>query len=174
MITLKYLKENSKLIHYFGLGFIQIKLSDTERVHFYTQELPAIIGLEDIHDHRYDFESTILKGYLKHETFELTEGNEFIMEQESCNPDVKIDGNSKLVGVRLNLKNTYEKYSTYFIPHTTLHRVKSNNGITHIKRGEYKKDAANVIRKVNAEKICPFSKKIEEVYLWTIVEEMLK
>jgi hypothetical protein len=35
------------------------------------------------------------------------------------------------------------------------------------------KDNAEVIRKRNAEKICPFSKKIPDAKLWEIVEQML-
>ena len=50
---------------YFGLGFIQCKINQHERVHIYHPDLMPIVNIEEeIHNHRYDFESTILMGKL--------------------------------------------------------------------------------------------------------------
>ena len=56
--------------HYFGLGFIQIKLDAIWRVHVWTPDWPTIPGAEyELHDHRYAFNSEVLKGALHHELF---------------------------------------------------------------------------------------------------------
>jgi hypothetical protein len=51
-IKLNDLKEKCKMIHYFGLGFIQIKIDDTYRLHFYTNKLPKILHEEEVHNYR--------------------------------------------------------------------------------------------------------------------------
>jgi hypothetical protein len=56
---------------WFGLGFIQLKLNDVERVHFWCPEIPSP-EREEIHDHRYNFTSTVLAGMLHFELYEVT------------------------------------------------------------------------------------------------------
>lgn len=62
-LNIDYLKKNHTKIHGFGLGFIQIKLGEVFRLHIYTKEIALTTQDEEIHNHRYDFKSTVLKGY---------------------------------------------------------------------------------------------------------------
>lgn len=170
---LNFLKENCQLIHYFGLGFIQLKINKEYRLHFYTPELPAIVPEEDIHNHRYDFTSMILKGSLTQEIFSIDLSQKtHIMEDESCKSDIKCSSEKIPCGIKLLTKQIFCVGSQYSIDHDTFHRVNAKECITLLKRTDYKKEFAKVVRK-EGDHVCPFSKKIEEPKLWEIVEKML-
>ena len=174
-ITLDYLKKRHTKIHYFGLGFIQIKLTQNTRIHFYTDLLPPIIGKEEIHNHRYDFTSIILFGNLTQETFTITNGNTHIQQDESCiEGETMKDTIGTYCGVSLSGIQNFAQSSSYFIDHTTFHRVYSNNAITFLERSDYKKEFAEVLRPKNISPTCPFSKKVPEEELWKIVEMILE
>lgn len=185
MPTLDYLKRNHKLIHFFGLGFIQIKMTDKERYHFYSEELPAFV--DQPHNHRYNFTSICLKGGLQHTFYEViigrsyncsSENYEHKLVYESCSTKVNsipsIDCHLRcLQGFNPQVQN---KGDTFFINHNDFHTIKPTKlpTITHITRDVITKDFAQVIVPTNEEKICPFSKKIPEKDLWRIVEKCLK
>jgi hypothetical protein len=173
-LNLKWLKANCQMIHYFGLGFIQLKTSKTKRFHFYTPELPAIVSEEDIHNHRYDFRSVIAHGSMVQEMYEVTPGNTHLKEEESCQVGVKAECKPESCGIRLSSRHIYNTNSEYFISHDTFHKVRVFGPcITVIDRSDYRKQYAQVIRPVGEASVCPFSKKIEEGALWEIVEKML-
>lgn len=180
MLNIDWLKSNHKLIHYFGLGFIQVKISDSTRFHFYTKELPAIVGDEEIHDHRYSFSSHVLRGGLHHSIYTLTESDsgDHLLEQESCQVndlDHKF-ADPKKCNVKLISNNYYVAGSYYYLDHETLHQVKSDYAVTYLmkKSTTYEKQFANVVRPIGAEKVCPFSQQISSDRLWQIVEQMVK
>jgi hypothetical protein len=171
-LNIDWLKANHQLIHYFGLGFIQLKIDDSTRMHFYTPKLPPIVAEEDVHSHRYDFFSQVLKGFLNQSIFNVIEGDSHLRELESCKEDVKSEVSPSLCALKLCSEHKYLKGSAYFISTDTFHRV-SAEGITLLKRSEVKKNFAEVIRPVNGNKICPFSAKVEKSRLWEIVECMI-
>jgi hypothetical protein len=173
-VTLSSLKENTTKIHFFGLGFIQIKLGDTYRIHFYNKSLPAITAEEDVHNHRYDFTSTVFSGEFSQEIFAVDSGDTYVLEMESCKEGVSANSEPKICGIKKMMTQTFTQGSSYHISHEVFHRVKSDNAITFLKRGEIKKDFAEVIHERTAPKVCPFSKKISEEELWNIVGKMLE
>ena len=177
-----WLKNNHQMIHYFGLGFIQLKIDQQHRMHFYTPELPPIVPDEDIHNHRYDFESYVLKGEFEQELFDVYTMSPYgeslyhshIKEFESCQENGGVKNSLKMpCMISSASKHTYNAGSHYFMSHRTFHRVKATNCITLLERGDYKEDLAEVIRPKDAAKVCPFSQKIETDTLWGIVEKML-
>ncbi len=173
-LDVKWLKANHQMIHYFGLGFIQLKIDQKHRMHFYTGELPAIVSEEDIHNHRYDFTSRVLMGVLEQEFFAITDGDTHVLEKESCKEGVCADTDGKTCGVTLlTTQITHGPRSSYTVDHRTFHRVRGTNCITLLERGEYKKELAEVVRPVGGPKVCPFSLKVPESELWDIVEDML-
>lgn len=97
MFDLDYLKSHCTLIHYFGLGFVQLKLRDGRRMHFYTESLPAIVGDDDVHNHRYDFTSQVLSGYLVQHIYRVVPGDTHTLEQESCKKKVLDDRLGEIV-----------------------------------------------------------------------------
>lgn len=172
-IDVNWLKENFQLIHYFGLGFIQLKINDEHRLHFYNKELPPIVDEEDIHNHRYNFTSRILKGTFEQSLFAVTEGDTHILEQESCRPDVQPDTDPQECGIKLLNDSRYEAGSEYYLTSHTFHRVAANFCITLLQREPRTKELAEVVREKNAPKVCAFSKQIPEAELWEIVTNML-
>lgn len=172
-LTLKWLQQNSTLIHYFGLGFIQVKINSTHRIHFYTEQLPPITADEDVHNHRYDFHSSIIFGEFVQEIFQVIDGSTHVLEEESCKEDVHTSSTPQKCSIeRLSLQ-TFSSGSSYHISHHTFHRVRAQNAITFLTRGDIAKENARVIRPVGTSKICPFGKKIPEAELWSIVGTML-
>src|SRR6187402_3246657 len=95
-LNIDWLKDNHISLEFFGLGFLQLKIDKNNRIHFYTRELPSIIGEEDVHNHRYDFNSCVLKGNLTQEIFDVVEGKTFIKEQESCKVGVECKSEGSL------------------------------------------------------------------------------
>ena len=138
-VTITDLKKNCTLIHYFGLGFIQIKLGKYHRLHIYTDTLPAITNEEDTHNHRYNFTSTILHGELLQELFSTTQGDSHLLQDESCQEGYVPDKtSSKLCGVEKTGEQLFKQGSSYFIDHTTFHRVTAHDAITFLTRSDYK------------------------------------
>ena len=171
--NIDWLKSNKTVIHYFGLGFIQLKLGPNYRLHFYTAKLPPIVGHEDIHNHRYGFESFILKGRFFQQIYNIVEGDDYVMELESCE-----DGSeSEYLGTcdaDLIHVSAYNAGSRYSVSHKAYHSAFAEEAITLIRRPtEYAKDRATVVRPSGTPKVCPFSKKLPEAELWKIVEEMI-
>lgn len=171
--NIDWLKKNHQMIHYFGLGFVQLKIDEQFRIHFYTPELPPITPDEDIHNHRYDFESYILKGKFQQELFHVAVGNTHVCEEESCKEGIHSKSEGKTCGIALAGRHQYQAGSSYWLSHATFHRVKADNCVTLLKRSDYKKELAEVIRPVEGSKVCPFSQKIEDEKLWTIVDKMI-
>ena len=186
-IDLDYLKSFRKRIYYFGLGFIQVILSPSHRLHFYSPELPAIT--EDIHNHRYDFISKVVKGELTQTCYALSDWglwfekpdppdgtpNVYIAKEESCNPNIKTESPTKLVHLwpYATGSETYQEGESYIVKHYEQHTVKATNCITSLVRGHYKKQAAVVYYPRGKTPVCPFSKEIPEPELWEIIGRML-
>lgn len=64
---LKDFTPTKDIISLHGLGFIQIKLDDNQRLHIWHPDLPRRKCFEhsNIHNHRFAFKSTVLKGIQK-------------------------------------------------------------------------------------------------------------
>jgi len=169
--NLEELRSNHARIYYFGLGFIQLKLNEEYRLHFYTPELPAFT--DDVHNHRYHFFSKILSGYITNNLYEVVPGDSHIMNNESCNADIKAPKLERPCSVILMSSKTYYAGDLYYMPEDKFHTVQATECITLLKRSEYTKEYAQVITPVGRPSICPFSKKIPEDDLWDIIREML-
>lgn len=169
-----WLKKNYQMVHYFGLGFIQLKLDATYRMHFYTPELPPIVPEEDIHNHRYSFSSSVLKGVFYQEIFELVEGDTHVCEEESCSPDSPEHKSGRPCGIKSVSSHAYVLGSHYWVHHSTFHRVRATNCVTLLTRGVREKPHAEVVRSPYAPKVCPFSQKVKEETLWEMMERMIK
>lgn len=181
-ITLEDLKKRAKKIHYFGLGFIQIKLNNHERVHFYTTTLPPIVDMEEVHDHRYDFYSFVLSGMYHHELFEIQEGTTHLLTEETCvDPNVadvqQSNTQEKTTPRPCSITKTGEVWmkegSHYFIEKNVLHRVNTENAITFLIRETPTKGRARVVCRKETKKVCPFRDTLSEELLWDIVAQEL-
>lgn len=175
-ITYDFLKKNCKFIHAFGLGFIQIKLNDTERVHIYTPKVKTTTHPEEVHDHRYAFESKIIKGSLTNKIYQVVEGDKFYLTEENCTPNKTVSESPKCIScnVKLICSTTMEKGTVYFMDKDTLHRVETDRCITFLTRKSIQKDTAKVIFPKEVSLTCPFSVNKSEDDLWKIVKEEIE
>ena len=142
ILDIDFLKTNCQRLYFFGLGFIQVKLNESERVHFYTDVFPKTTIKEEVHNHRYDFESTIIKGTLVQEifSFHLNDQGDSWLTKETCNPVTKKEFERLRCTIQLLQRQTFRPGSSYWTDHDTLHRAESSNAITYLKRGLYMKD----------------------------------
>lgn len=172
-INIKSLKDNHVRLYYFGLGFIQLKINDVWRLHFYSPKLPVIT--EDIHNHRYGFLSKVLKGSLTNHVVELdyTDSDDHKILSVSCDEKFKAPTDESYVGIKSITTDTYTVGQGYVMTPDMFHRTTANNCITMLMRTHRSKDFANVVLPRNETPVCPFSKKIEEEQLWSMIEEML-
>jgi len=170
-LDLPTLQTNHTRLYYFGLGFIQLKIDEQYRVHFYSPKIPPIV--DDIHNHRYDFESTILMGTLTNTLWGVKEGDTHIRRSESCNPDIKSEKIEKKCAVEFISKTIYTAGQTYKMSESEFHQVSANNCITFLKRGPMLKKCADIIAPKDTQPVCPFSRRVQEENLWVIIKEML-
>ena len=173
-----YLKQHATKIHFFGLGFIQVKLRKNERYHFYSPELAAITPPEEVHDHRYGFTSTVIKGVLEQELYAVEADPEAIwgwqMRQVSCDPEKPTPTTSEPVRLIRILKSEQVERSSYQIEHGAFHKVlpAKVNTITYLIRGPKIKEFARVVSK-GKEEVCPFSKQMSEDECWVHVKKII-
>lgn len=175
-IDIDHLKKNHQMIHFFGLGFVQLKIDENLRLHFYHPDLLSIIDKEEVHNHRYDFLSMIMAGSLTNILFEPVDNPEglYFIEEESCNINKK-DKSNIILNCDLIKKetNTYNQGDTYICQSDQFHTIETDFAITRLYKGPIVSDFAKVIRKNNTEKICPFSKKLNQDDCWNIVSDCI-
>lgn len=181
-LDIDWLRTNHTLIHYFGLGFIQVKLGPSERMHFYVPGLEPIVPREDVHNHRYDFDSSIMRGSLTQELYSFVPSRwpfgplgDHMIEEVSCEEGAERRTLSGTFDVALSSMHTYLEGSSYFISHDQFHRVTPGNRgcITLVRRSGYRKPLAQVIKPVGGPSVCPFARKIPEDELWELVAQAL-
>ncbi len=176
-ITLQELRLRHTSIHFFGLGFIQIKLEAQERVHVYHPELPAFV--DEPHDHRYDFQSTVLLGSMTNTLYEFVRSeenlDELYMIETSCTP---VQATQQLrLPVQLVSKHVFHTMQgeLYVMGRDQFHTIKTSPYcVTYLRRSPPCKEFARVIRQKDMPPICPFSQTISEAILWGYVEHALQ
>jgi hypothetical protein len=170
--------------YWFGLGFIQLKLNDYERMHFWCPEIPRP-EREEIHNHRYDFVSKVLAGSLHHSVYHLdalvdsrdslrlADTCEWEIFETDCQPGK--EGTVETVtpcmlshvgDFRLSAGSLYE------LPHTTYHTTENTDfAITHLIRSLPKiLDFASVIKQRGQPTSCPFKDKIPAAQCWEYID----
>lgn len=161
---------------WFGLGFIQIKLDAKRRMHFWHPDLMADTSEEELHDHRYDFHSTIVAGGLTHEEWNFVPdpSGDHELAEVSCKPGTSTEPK---VLERGNVKagNTYNMCagSSYSFKKECFHRIRASKAVTFLQRGEVAKDYARILRPIGQPSVCPFSRQIPEPKLWDYMADLL-
>lgn len=176
-LDIDYLKKNYTKIHGFGLGFIQIKLGEVFRVHIYTSKVSLTTQAEEIHNHRYNFKSTVLKGLLTNKLYQINPSptGEFILVDEACNPNIPKTQHHVTVDTPKLISEFKTPINTaYFLDKDTFHQVESQEGtITLVERGPVVKPMAQIVYPKNQINTCPFSSNLPEAELWEITKEYL-
>lgn len=173
-LDIDFLIKNHKRIYNFGLGFIQIVLSEDTRAHFYSDSVPRTN--EEIHNHRYNFTSKILKGNFIQEKYILTPGNSHFLTNESCNKERELSNIISIeTGVKLLDKKEYGQGESYLLYFNEFHRADyKGNTITFLTRSNIITDYAQVLVEQGQEKVCPFENRLEKDALFQMVDEIIK
>jgi len=167
--------------YWFGLGFIQLKLNDHQRMHFWHPDVPYP-EREEIHNHRYDFTSHVLAGKYFHETYlvmNIFKDNEDAKHEiftTTCAPGV--EGTVEEVtpcDIRPSGAYILGAGSTYHFPHTMFHTTKDTKfAITHLTRVLPKPlEYASVVKLRGAETVCPFKAKMATHLCWELIASAL-
>ena len=173
-LDIDFLRKNHQLIHFFGLGFIQIKLDANLRMHFYHPELAPIVNIEEIHSHRYDFISTIMAGRLTQELFTVTPGSsEFVMVEENCKPDKLRTPKEVEVVVVPDSQQHFKAGDSYTSLTSEFHRIHTDFAITRLYRGAVSLENAFVIKDKQRKSVCPFSLQLTANECWEIVDRCI-
>jgi hypothetical protein len=175
--TVESLRATGAVPNYFGLGFIQMKFNETYRMHFWHPALSAIVGEEELHDHRYDFKSHVLHGSTTHEVYEFLPDDvgDHGLYEVSCKPGDAHDPEQKGRG-RVTAAGSYTmvKGSVYEFPHTQFHRIKAIECITLVERRDVVKDMATILKPLVEGHVCPFSQTIPQDDLWGYISELVE
>lgn len=173
-LDIDYLKQNKQRLYYFGLGFVQLVLNKYERVHFYNENITA--PNDEVHNHRYNFSSHILKGCFANELYKLVPGDSHVLINESCNKNKKLEHNIQIpVGLELISTDVYLSGQSYHVFFNDLHSVTyKGNTITHLQRSDIITDYAQVIYPKDRAITCPFENDYTENQLWDIIKETIE
>ncbi len=175
VLSVDWLRANAAKAHFFGLGFIQVKLDDLQRVHFYHRDIPAFV--EEPHDHRYDFISTVLRGSLQNQIWRLMPGDDHEVYFESCQQG-ESENPTMLMRAGVSHFGSFDTHAgSGHMNALTFHTVhplfEHGPVITSIKRELPTTTHARVIKKVGSAPVCPFSRPMPDDRLWEIVRDCL-
>ncbi len=121
-----------------GLGFIQLKLGGSQRLHVWHPDLPRrnCYEFSSIHNHRFSFNSTILKGSQRNiradlEVVKPGNGTHNLISHNG--PRSEKGGRESYPVADVNVHEREEEYygpgSTYFMPAFEYHRTPNNGRV---------------------------------------------
>lgn len=169
-----FLRKKHQMIHFFGLGFVQIKLDANLRMHFYHPDVSPIVNVEEIHNHRYDFISTIMAGKITQELFSIHSGiSDYVMVEENCKQEKIVKPQRVNVIVVPETVQHFRTGDSYTSLSHEFHRISTDFAITRLYRGAVVLENASVIKEKNAETVCPFSKQLTKEECWEIVDSCI-
>lgn len=159
-------------LNFFGLGFLQLKVSETERYHFWHTMTQTDEYVDEWHDHRYDFNSQVIVGSITNEIAYYVD--------DPDGTDIRLQvccaGNPPIFGSRCNLIHLGEFHTTeghgYTLRNDTLHKARSQFAMTRLVRGPIVKDRANVVAPEHKSPN-PFQAYMSKSQMWEIVEDIV-
>lgn len=183
LLDVTRLKALGVVPHYFGLGFIQMKLDASTRLHVWVPDWPAIPGVDtELHDHRYAFESTVLLGAMEHEVFALgpvrpeARSGDWELLSVTCQPGEEGEPQPQGFVEALEMgRFRVEQGQSYRLGEEAFHRSKTDGPtVTWLRRGPVDKPLARVLRKPGSPFVCPFSLSPSVEECWVKVAQVLE
>lgn len=178
-IDIKWLKKNTtRPPIWFGIGCYQLYLPDNSRIHFWHEDHPINIGNEnEAHNHRYNFQSKVLKGTMINEIWEPSYEllGEWAIWNVSCDPR---DENESYFKNYVNVEtkqSTYYENDEYTMESKEFHRsLPQGMTITHFKR-QYTTNSnyAEVIMPKKKLPKCPFQNSLSQRKIWQHIKEVI-
>ncbi len=177
MITIDQLRALDGRPHYMGLGCVKyVFRGGSQAYHFYCDK--AEILVEDIHEHRFGFTSTVKKGTLKNYIYEVhgTDPESTLqVERGECTAGaeriVEV-ANANVVEICTFIT---EPGQSYTLQQTTLHRIEciSPKVVTLINRQPMVEQTPRFITDAANPSVCAFSKPKSVDQCWEIIEYTL-
>jgi hypothetical protein len=173
--------ENNTPPYWFGLGFIQLKLTADTRIHFW---LPWLRGTEreEIHNHRYNFTSCVLRGSLHKEIFSVTPFPSYSSASPkhelfitNCAPGTEGE-ETQVSPVRCQKIAEFDLFegSIYWFGHDQFHTTEGTEfAVTYLERESKAKSDAKVVKLCGASTTCPFAKTLPVDEIWQHIEKAL-
>lgn len=173
MITIDELRKMGGYPHYLGLGVIKCRIGKDEAYHFWSDRSPVLV--DQIHDHRFGFTSTVLKGVLKNTIF-VVDGQDpdsmLQVERGECKEGAEREilvPNAKMKEV---INFTTAPGESYYIAYDTLHQIElmTPKVITHIKKEPFSQMAPRYVVDTSIERVCAMSQPKTQDECWEIIE----
>lgn len=176
LLDIKHLKSTGCQPKWFGLGFIQLKLDEKNRMHFWHPDLPPDDPAfnEEFHDHRYGFESRVLVGEITNELVNVQpsfQTTDYILNEVCCAGG----GMEELAYVSISDPVTFTVAAgqSYALTADVFHRVRVSSCVTLQTRTEELKTKARVITRAGVPSSNPFDRAIDTDTLWNYIEDLL-
>jgi len=176
MISIDELRKRATYVHYLGLGVIKCRIGKYESYHFYSDRSPVLVN--QIHDHRFGFTSTILKGVLKN-TIYIIDGQdpESVLQVERG--ECKKEADREILVTNANMKELTNFTScageSYYIAYDTLHQIEVVTPalVTHLKKEPFSQIAPRFVVDTSVPHICAMSQPKTRNECWEIIEYTL-
>ncbi len=173
-LDINALRQSGRTPKWFGLGFIQLKLSETHRMHFWHPDLkPYDDNFEnEFHDHRYPFESNVLVGEITNEIATAAHSmiaTDTVMKQVCCS-----GGGSEFIShihIQQLCRFATSAGHSYSVHENTFHRTFAERCVTLQIRGDTVKDKARVLS--SKQSLNPFDDTMDENILWECIADLL-
>jgi len=162
---------------YVGNGSVKLLFNNGYNVYnFYSDRAELLV--DDIHDHRSGFSSTILKGTLRNILYKIDgqdPSSKFRLEYGECKEGVErvIVQDNVIFSETCRFDNI--EGTSYYMEHDVLHNIEliTPTVITHMIRKPKAKDAPNFIVDTTKPFVCAFSEPKSKDECWEIIEYTL-
>lgn len=179
MITIDELRKLNGQAHYMGLGVIKYNFGDDwSAYHFYSDQIPILV--DDIHDHRYSFTSTIKKGILKTYIYDIHPVDQYTDHKfvgRLCSPESQPEVIHENINLIETANFTTIEGNSYSIDYRTLHRVElvTKHVITYIHdKSPMEQKMPHFITDKRNEEVCAFSHRMNKKQCWDLIEYILE
>jgi hypothetical protein len=162
--------------HYLGLGVIKCRIGSNSSYHFYCDRAPILVN--QIHDHRFGFTSTILVGRLRNIIYEIAgqdPTSTLQVERGECKKGAEREvlvENAKMVEVDRFVTSPGE---SYYIAHDTLHMIEHLDPvtITYLEKEPFAKLEPRFVVDTSLPRVCAMSQPKSQDECWEVIEYAL-
>lgn len=174
-LSLCALRASGAVPHWFGLGFIQLRLNERQRMQFWH---PAFLGTAEgeVHSHPFSFCSQVVVGELTHETwrFEPDEDGDARRTPAPCCGGCAGAAMPATTGkLTLSGRYTLAAGSKFFFTAADFHRMVSRRAVALLCRGLTEDRPACVVRPINQDPPYRPCAPKGTAECWDIIEDLL-
>jgi hypothetical protein len=176
MLTIDELRRLGGYPHYLGLGVIKCRIGHDESYHFYSDRAPVLVN--QIHDHRFGFKSTIIKGILRNIIF-VIDGQDLNSTLQVERGECKRGAEREVLVANAKMKELC-RFDTgvgdsYNIEYDTLHQIElvTPKVITHLKKEPFSQLEPRFVVDTSEPRVCAMSQPKSQKECWEIIEYTL-